>query len=214
MSVGVYSHLFARSGFLSNAKLCGQSEDDKKHREAEFVAWITGSWVWEAIGAYRNLLRAWCQRHYPPSEPREKAFTAWLQGVGQLWLRYIFKFGDSSQQFLRRFAQEPFSNWADVVHHVCQQVIRTHARCPQCVDLEFTWPIVKSVRADPSLVPVLVRFVRLLFQTLPFSSDVVECKHAYLQRSWGRRLGKRISRERTVPEFLISSLVRSHEDRE
>lgn len=186
-------------------------------RSAEiFKQFVSGQMGESIISDYvlglNNFPRLGC------NELATEYFRLALQGMGEHWRRFSFKFHGFPYPIFKLVDIENDQDFL-AEYKKLQNVMTT---CPKCVDCEFSTGVLNFISPECCLseegvsgqIGVLKRFLYSLCCNAPLSTDVVECYHGFTQcqlyRWRGCKVTDPVAQERTLWMSICSGFEKFH----
>lgn len=152
--------------------------------------YVSGRFGWSMVAEYVKVL------HSFPTQGihnlADQFFNLGIQATAEAWRRYVSITSAYPFAVFRLVDLDDERFWQE-----CLAIEAMGSKCGQCIDIEFTKPIVKFIRGDllgvdgnhPEVKERISKVRQLLLDISihsPISSDLVECLHGYCQRLLGR----------------------------
>ena len=177
-----------------------------------FMDYVTGKFGDGLVQEYMRNLHIFPLHGIPDlSKP---FFHLSLQAASEDWRRFVFS--------MEKFPHDTF-RLVDLDRQnflrVYDDLRRRAEKCPHCVDLEFTWPILQYIQvpygtnaedldaATAKKIDRVQHFLQSVTTFAPLSSDLVECLHGYCQRLIRQGGGGCRPSDQTAQERVLWSLI-------
>lgn len=140
--------------------------------------YVTGQFGEQFLHDYVKILTSFSGQNIHSTARR--FFILALEAMGEVWRRFVLAVSRTPYTLFRLI---------DMSHpdflQECAALEERSARCHECIDLEFSTPMLKFLRArgnDQEAVAQVQNLLRSIAVHGPISSDLVECLHGYCQR--------------------------------
>lgn len=172
-----------------------------------FTKYVDGRFGEEIIKDYIHILSTFPRRNIHPLA--KQVFKMALEAIGEAWRRFVLATSGAPCQLFRLMdsTHEDFLKGYAALKEAA-------SKCRQCIDLEFTMPVLgflKASEGDPRLLQQRVSQVKELLKSIsvhgPISSDLVECLHGFCQKLLQRGRGGVLPSDEGAQQRVLWSLI-------
>ena len=175
------------------------------------MEYVTGEFGKQFLRDYVKILTSFPLQSIHSTAKR--FFTLALEAMGEVWRRFVLAVSRTPYTLFRTMDM----SHTDFLQE-CAALEKRSARCSQCIDMEFTTPMLEFLRArnsDQKAVTQVQNLLRSIAVHGPISSDLVECLHGYCQRILSKGgPGTRPSDEGAQQRVLWSLLTKAFQKEE